>query len=521
MLRKHDKRNFYRGLGMLIVLSGVVGCANVPTTPNANGNPTTANIAKGVTSAKNEGTNAAAAPSGAVSAPPGPSTAATAADASASAADTVKKNPEDYANLWDRIRAGYGLPKLEHPYVVQEERWFANNPDYMERMLQRANLYLYHIVQEVEKRHMPAEIALLPAIESAYSARAYSRARAAGLWQFIPSTGRLYGLKSNWWYDGRRDVMASTKAALDYLEKLHDDFNGDWQLAIAAYNCGEGKVQRAIIYNKRRGLPTDFVHLIPRLPVETRHYLPKLMAMANIVADPAKFGLELAEIPNSPYFVRVDAGSQIDLNVVAKLLKVPVADVYAMNPGFNRWATAPNGPHELLIPVSAKDDFLQALSELPPDQRLQWARHHVVRGDTLGRIAHRYQVSIAAIKTTNHLHSNLLRLNQSLLIPVSGRRLLVATRAQSRRERLEERSTPRATARPAVRHVAAARRVRIVHRVRPGESLWSIAHRYNVLVAQLMRWNALSRTDLLRIGQRLMIWTRAEHMSATDDSANG
>lgn len=416
----------------------------------------------------------------------------------------------EYTNLWDRVRAGLKLPKMEGPIVEAHERWFVNNPEYMERMLQRANLYLFHIVEEVEKRNMPMEIALLPAIESAYQPRAYSHARASGLWQFIPSTGRLYGLKSDWWYDGRRDILESTRAALDYLEKLGKDFDGDWYLALASYNCGEGKVGRIREDNRRKGLSVDYQDL--PLPPETQHYVPKLMAMVNIVSDPARYGLELRDIPNSPYFVQVDAGAQIDLGVVAKLTKLEIDDLYAMNPGFNRWATSPNGPHNLLIPVSTKAALMDGLSELTPEQRMQWARHQVRRGDSVARIAHSYGVSPEAIRIANKLNGNRLKLGQDLLIPVSGRKLLVAGNASNvsaKEPALRTTSTDSS-------ENAADSKVRVIHRVRAGETLYSIAKRYNVYVRQITDWNFMERDAVLRMGQKLLIWTKPERSTSAD-----
>jgi membrane-bound lytic murein transglycosylase D len=360
----------------------------------------------------------------------------------------------------------------------------------MERMLQRANLYLFYIVEAVEKRGIPMEIALLPAIESAYQPHAYSRARASGLWQFIPSTGRLYGLKSNPWYDGRRDVMASTEAALDYLEKLGKDFNGNWQLVLAAYNCGEGKVARMIEVNQRKGLSTAYQDL--KLPRETQQYVPKLMAMVNIVSNPAKYGLQLREIPNSSYFVQVDAGSQIDLGVVAKLTNVPLDDLYDMNPAFNRWATAPDGPHHLLVPVAAKELFMEGLNGLPPESRMQWARHEVKRGDTLSRVAYRYGVSTEAIKTANNLQSNQLRNGQDLLIPVSGRKLVI----QKPNLAPDSKTTAKTI----------DGKVRVIHQVRAGDTLSGIARKYRVYVDQLRKWNLMDADDMLKAGQKLLIW---------------
>ena len=410
------------------------------------------------------------------------------ADASQPVADSSDQAKKDYPDIWSRIRAGYGIKSLDSPQVEKEIRWFANNPEYMQRMMERAKLYLYFIVEEVEKRGMPMEIALLPAIESAYKPHAYSRARAVGLWQFMPATGRLYGLKANWWYDGRRDVQASTRAALDYLEKLYNEFDGDWHLALAAYNAGEGKVGRMIKLNERKGKSTDYQYL--KLKRETLHYVPKLMAMASIVGDPEKYGVQLAKIPNEPYFTRVETGSQIDLGVVAKLVDLPVDDLHDINPGYTRWATDPNGPHHLLVPVDKKAALIEGLNKLPDDERIQWAHHAVRRGDTMNKIAREYGVGIEVIRTANNLRSNLLRTGQDLLIPISSRtRMPTVVRAAYHPPAAGSRDEP------------------IIHRVRSGDTLSSIARRYNVLVRQLAQWNLIQLNDVLRRGQKLKIWT--------------
>ena len=418
----------------------------------------------------------------------GSETASILADASQPATDSADQANKDFPDIWSRIRAGYRMKSLDSPQVEKEIQWFVNNPEYMQRMMERAKLYLYYIVEEVEKRGMPMEIALLPAIESAYKPHAYSRARAVGLWQFMPATGRLYGLKANWWYDGRRDVQESTRAALDYLEKLHNEFDGDWHLALAAYNAGEGKVGRMIKLNERKGKSTDYQYL--KLKRETLHYVPKLMAMASIVGDPAKYGVQLAKIPNEPYFTRVETGSQIDLGVVAKLVDLPVDDLHDINPGYTRWATDPNGPHHLLVPVDKKAALIEGLSKLPEDERIQWAHHSVRRGDTMNKIAREYGVSIEVIRTANNLRSNLLRSNQDLMIPISSRTMVP--------------TVVRAAYHPPA---AGSKDEPIIHRVRPGDTLSSIARRYNVLVRQLAQWNLMQLDDVLRRGQKLKIWT--------------
>jgi membrane-bound lytic murein transglycosylase D len=409
--------------------------------------------------------------------------------AAAKAAEPIVAT-KNYTDIWSRLRAGFTMKPLDSPLVDQEIQWFVNNPEYMQHMMDRARLYLYYIADEVEKRGMPMEIALLPAIESAYKPHAYSRARAVGLWQFMPSTGRLYGLKANWWYDGRRDVQASTKAALDYLETLYQDFDGDWHLALAAYNAGEGKVARMVEYNRRKGKSTDYEYL--RLKRETQHYVPKLMAMVRIVADPTKYGVQLANIPNAPYFARVDTGTQVDLGVVAKLVNLPVDDLHDINPGYTRWATDPNGPHNLLVPVDKKDAVIEGLNNLPENERVQWLHHQVRRGDTLSVIARRYHITTQVIRTSNNLRSNLLHTGQDLVIPISASAnipKIIHTAYHSSSERAAQRGEP------------------VIHRVRRGETLSSIARHYNVMISQLTKWNLIQSDDVLRRGQRLKIWT--------------
>ncbi len=417
----------------------------------------------------------------------------------------VLATADNDADLWQRIRAGYALPALDSPYIARHEQWFANNPVYMENMINRAQLYLYYIVEEVEKRGMPMEIALLPAIESAYQPHAYSRARAVGLWQFIPSTGRLYGLKANWWYDGRRDVMASTQAALDYLEKLNKDFNGDWQLALAAYNCGEGKVARLMAQNRRKGLSTAYQDL--PLPKETRHYIPKLMAMVNIITNPEKYGLKISAIPNEPYFTQIDIGSQVDLGVIAKLVDLPVTDLSQINPEYVRWITDPNGPHQLLVPADKKDALLEGLSNLPEGARVQWLHHEVRRGDTISQVARRYGVTIEAIKTSNRLNTTLMRVGQDLLIPVSNSKLASAAPIPSApRKRIDAGENGQ---------------VRVTYRVRSGDTLWSIARRYKVYVHQLRQWNLLDAGQILQLGQKIQVWTRPSPRAEIDSNPSG
>lgn len=236
-------------------------------------------------------------------------------------------------DLWQRIRHGFAMPDLVSDLVTDRQAYYLERPEYLIRMVERSRRYLHHIVEELERRGMPTELALLPMVESAFNPMALSSARASGLWQFIPSTGKNYNLSQNWWYDQRRDVVASTNAALDYLQTIYE-MHGDWHLALASYNWGEGAVARAIERNRQAGLPTDYKSL--SMPTETRYYVPKLQALKNIIAQPHLFGVSLPTIPNQPYFASVTKPAGIDLALAARLADTPLDEFRALNPAFNR-----------------------------------------------------------------------------------------------------------------------------------------------------------------------------------------
>jgi membrane-bound lytic murein transglycosylase D len=389
-------------------------------------------------------------------------------------------------DLFERIRSGFVLSDVDHATVEREVRWFASHPTYLDRTFKRGERYLYHIVNEIEARQMPLELALLPVVESAFNPVAYSRARASGLWQFIPGTGRRYDLKQNWYYDGRRDVIAATTAALDYLQFLAAEFDGDWLLAVAAYNCGEANIARAIKKNRAAGKPTDFFSL--KLPRETRAYVPKLLAMRRIVHDPAAHGLEFSPIANQPYFAQIDVGGQIDLHVAAELAELAQEELLALNPAFNHWVTDPDGPHQLLVPVDRQVRFTEAIAALPPDKRVRIVYHHVRKGDTLGGIADKYGVSIAAIKTANKIRGTLIRPGQDLLITAAptgmGKQVTASTASIERR---------------------APRNASDKHVVRRGDTLWSIARSHGVSMESIVSSNGLATGDTLAVGQVLSI----------------
>ena len=400
-------------------------------------------------------------------------------------------NGEDYDDLFDRMRAGFAFDEVQEPAIDQQLAWFEHNPDYLERVFQRGQRYLYHVVTEVEARGMPLEFALLPVVESAYEPFAYSTSRAAGMWQFIPGTGARFGLKQNWWYDGRRDVIESTRASLDYLQALHDQFDGDWLLAIAAYNVGENTVQRELDYNRAHGKPTDFWHL--KLPAETRAYVPKLLALKRLMAEPERYGLEFAVIPNEPYFAVIDTTSQIDLKIAAQLAGTAYDELVALNPGYNRWATDPDGPHRMLVPIDNADGFETALKSLSPEDRVRYSIHEVTRRDTLATIARQYGSSAAVISKINDLKGGKVTAGETLKIPeISGQLPDKVLLAASRVDRPQS-------------DLGGRRQRQIVYRVRAGETLSSIARRHGMPVSTLARLNNMGTADTLVKGQRLVI----------------
>lgn len=409
-------------------------------------------------------------------------------------------------DLWDRLRSGYKIPNnhINKRTQVQLD-WYAAHNEYLNRTFNRAQNYLYYIVTQLEKRKMPTELALLPVVESAFDPFAYSHGRASGMWQFIPSTGRIFGLKQNWWYDGRRDITASTNAALDYLQALSDRFNGDWLLALAAYNSGAGTVLKAIKRNKARGRKTDFWSL--DLPRETSAYAPKLMAIAKIIESPEKYGIELNSIPNKPTFKQVDIGGQMDLAQAAKLADIKIETLYRFNPGFNRWATSPQGPHKLLIPIQHADTFKKAISKLSDKDRLTWRRYKIRSGDSLNRIARHFNTTPNVIRHVNNLRGNQIRVGHHLLIPIASRgnryyklnannRLLAKQQIYSHKQ-----STSK-----------------IMHKVKSGDTLWDLSRKYHVGVRSIAKWNGMAPGDPLKPGKRIVIWSKAWSMTVKKDT---
>lgn len=378
-------------------------------------------------------------------------------------------------DIWGRLRRGFRLAQPTEPRVDAEIARLQRSPKSLQHLLRRAEPFLHHILNAVETADLPSEIALLPAVESGFRSHAHSRDGAAGLWQFMPATAQMMGLERNWWFDGRRTVRASTAAALEYLGRLNARFDGDWLLALAAYNAGAGKVARAI---RQADGHADYWSL--DLPRETDVYVPRLLALTRIVANPDAYGIDLPEIADEPYFHVASTAGQIDLGVAAELAQLPVEELLALNAGHRRWATAPDGPHELLIPVDRVDTFTSALSRVDDDQRLRWQRYRVQPGDSLIRIARRFDVPVEAVKRSNGLRDGRIRAGEALLIPLSDSLASVDTTSNGQS------------------------RQRLHYRVRSGDSLYRIAQRYQVSVTDLRRWNRVGR--YIRPGERLTLY---------------
>jgi membrane-bound lytic murein transglycosylase D len=481
-------RNLKLAVAPLAFALTLVGCAHAPSSPEPSLKvPSEAPVGVTVPVANAE-TDAAAPDFTATNPEPmAPPAAQAAAEADAleepMPADGI--TPHQHADLFDRMRAGFSLEDVEHPAVASRTTWYANHPDYLERAFGRAELYMYHIVTEIEARGMPLELALLPVVESAFEPFAYSHARAAGMWQFIPGTGTRFGLKQNWWYDGRRDVVESTRAALDYLQFLHDEFDGDWLLAIAAYNCGEAAVARAIKRNREAGKPTDFFSL--RLPKETKGYVPSLLAMRRLVADPEAHGLGFSRIPNQAYFARVETRGQIDLKVAADIAGITHEQLSELNPAFHRWATDPSGPHYLLVPTDVAEVFEQNLAQLTPEQRLSTTTYVVKEGDSIASIARHFNTRMEVIRELNDLPSGPLTIGTHLRIPAA--QVQLPPKVMLAAARVDGRLRPH------------------VHVVRRGDTLWAVARRSGMSVNALAKMNGMKPSDTLRAGQKLRLST--------------
>jgi membrane-bound lytic murein transglycosylase D len=396
-------------------------------------------------------------------------------------------------NVWERLVHRFELEDCRaHNSSLQWADWYSARPEYMGRIFKRAQPWIHYIVEELERRDMPGELALLPIVESAYDPFAYSRGRALGTWQFISATGKRYGLKQNWWYDGRRDVYAATGAALDYLAYMHEMFDGDWLLALAGYNSGEGRVSRSVKRNLQAGKPGDYWNI--RLPRETRGYVPKLLGLACVFQYPEKYKIEYAPTPDKQVIAAVDIGYQADLVLISQMAEVPIDQIFTLNPGYNRWATSPDGPFHVVLPVENAQRLESALDTVEPGSLMKWDQVVVERGDSLSALASRHHVPVDVIRTANGVDGDLIRVGQKLRLPRDDQLLVDPLYAQAATELANLQSGLLAAD-------------RLTHRVRSGESLSVIARRYRVSVQDLQRWNNIGDPRTLRAGKTIVVFS--------------
>ena len=403
----------------------------------------------------------------------------------------AEETPEpEVIDLWQRIRQGYNLTPESMPDSVTKQRdWYLRNPSYLKTVFSRARPYIYYVTDELDKAGLPLELALLPIVESTYDPLAYSHSHAVGLWQFIPSTGESLGLRRDRWYDGRRDVIYSTQAAITYLKQLNKRFDNDWLLALAAYNSGQGFVSKSIRRNRKLGKGTDFWSI--SLPRETRNYVPQLLALATLIRDPEKYAVKLPAMPNEPFFEVVEIESQIDLNNVVKVTGIEVSDFTRLNPAYRRAITPPQGKHNLLLPVGTAEPLKHMLATTDPKTWVPHTEYAVANGDTLSHIAARFDIPTSWLRSRNNLRDDHLKIGQVLLIPHSRDNIdyLSNTLSQS------------STKQP------------IYHSIRQGDSLWTIAKQYDTSINRLRKINKLS-SNTLRLGERLVVGSHLEEVAA-------
>ncbi len=430
--------------------------------------------------------------------------------------------------VWERLFSLYALPEINNPRIDRELYWYLEHPASLAILQQRAEPYLHHILDEIEAKNIPGELALLPVVESAFIPDAYSKADASGLWQFIPSTGEEFGLQQNAWYDGRRDVYASTKAATAYLKQLSENFEGDWLLALASYNCGKGRVRKSIEQNAYRNLPTDYWSL--DLPEETQNYVPRLLAVAKLFANADEYNIHLQNIPNRPYFEVVDIKYPIDLYKAAQLANTPLDKFLKLNPGFNRFCTAPEGPHRLLIPVAQAQSFKRNLALLPNSERVTIKQYDQVRvaqvrrqekheekvpqirrevvrtdlnqyrvkpGESLTLIARNNHTTIQSIRQINNLTSNSIR---------SGMRLRIPSKAGYKSNQLVAKASNNKSASAQV------------YAIKKGDTFYNIAQRFSVSTKEIAQWNNISLKTALIPGRKLTIKSDNQQLASSSST---
>ena len=393
-------------------------------------------------------------------------------------------------DLWERLRRGFAMPELDTALVGTAERWYASRPDYVQRMTERGSRYLFHIVEEVERRGMPTELALLPFIESAFNPQAISSAKASGMWQFMPATGKHFDLRQNVFRDDRRDVLASTRAALDYLQRLHDMF-GDWHLALAAYNWGEGNVQRAIARNRRAGKPTDYLSL--RMPKETAYYVPKLQAVKNLVARPDAFSITLPALANHPYFLSVPIERDIDVDLAVELSGISRDEFNILNPQMNRPVILAAGTPQILLPYDNASLFVRNVS-LHRGPFASWTAWVATRTVKPSEAAKQFGISESELREVNKIPPRMLvRAGSTLLVPRSHSLLKDVSLhlADNAMIKLSPEALPPR---------------RITHRAKKGETVASIARRYRVTTSQVALWNKVKTSASFPAGHSVVVY---------------
>ena len=401
--------------------------------------------------------------------------------------NTIQYSQED--NLWQVIANRQDIKSVSNSRVQNRIDWIINHPEYLSSISKRAEPFLYLVVSELERQDIPIEIALLPIVESDYYPFSYSHGTAAGLWQFIPSTGRLYGLEEDWWHADRRDVLASTQAAASYLKDLNRMFNGDWLLSIAAYNAGPGRVQKAIDANIKLGKKTDFWSL--DLPKETEKYVPKLLALSQVIKNPSLYNQKLLKIDNKAFLKAIELDSQFDLALISQWTGLSIEQIYNYNPGLKRWATPESLPYTILLPEEVIYSFNNNLSKQGQRPKISWTRYKIKAGDSLSHIAQSYNTTIGQIKSVNELDNDTIRIDKYLIVPLAQQGEDYYSLSENQREKsrlnIQQKSE------------------KIIYKVLAGDSLWKISTKFDTTINNLVRWNQIIPTDSLSIGKELVI----------------
>lgn len=401
--------------------------------------------------------------------------------------NTIQYSQED--DLWQVIANRQGIKSVSNSRVQSRIDWISNHPEYLSLISKRAEPFLYLVVSELEKQNVPIEIALLPIVESDYYPFSYSHGTAAGLWQFIPSTGRMYGLEEDWWHADRRDVLASTKAAANYLNDLNKMFKGDWLLSIAAYNAGPGRIQRAIDTNIKLGKKTDFWSL--DLPQETEKYVPKLLALSQVIKNPSRYNQKLLEIDNKPFLNEVELDSQFDLALISQWTGLSIDQIYNYNPGLKRWATPESLPYIMLLPEEVIYSFNDNLSKQGQRPKISWTRYKIKQGDSLSLIAQNYNTTIGQIMSVNELDNDVIRADKYLIVPLAQKSEGYYSLSDNQREKSRLNIQKNSE--------------KIIYTVVAGDSLWKISTKFGTTINNLVRWNQISPSDSLSIGKELVI----------------